>query len=166
MRPLSKDKTYNSVTFDGDGRPPTRHSRAAPLAVTIPCRDARSVRPSPLNHDAVTFDTTDAQIVRPYTATSRFAPTDALIVLPYGVTSVFSTSKCNLGRGWSRGGVSKVICITLRHRSDPAALVALSWRTKWGGGMPWSVSHEVVTRLAVRLLRMWWSSRMCNAVKW
>ena len=69
-------------------------------------------------------------------------------------------------RGWSRGGVSKVICITLRHRSDPAALVALSWRTKWGGGMPRSVSHEVVTRLAVRLLRMWWHSRMCNAVKW
>ncbi|WP_297729832.1 hypothetical protein [uncultured Porphyromonas sp.] len=22
----------------------------------------------------------------------------------------------------------------MRHRSDPATLVALSWRTKWGGG--------------------------------
>ena len=33
---------------------------------TSPCRDARSVRPSPLKHDAVTFDTTDAQTVRPY----------------------------------------------------------------------------------------------------
>ena len=29
-------------------------------SVTAPCRDVRSVRPSPLNHDAVTFYTTDA----------------------------------------------------------------------------------------------------------
>ena len=43
VRPLHQSKTSNS------------------------CRDAQSVRPSPLKPTAaVTFDTTDAQIVRPY----------------------------------------------------------------------------------------------------
>ena len=42
------DATLDTVTFDGDGRPPTRHSAVRPYTATS------------------RFDTTDAQIVRPY----------------------------------------------------------------------------------------------------
>ena len=36
------------------------------------------MRPSPLNHDAVTFDTTDAQTVRPYKIRFALTGMDAL----------------------------------------------------------------------------------------
>ena len=56
----------------------------ATASVTAPCRDARSVRPSPSRPRCCNFrSTTDAQTERSYTATYRFDTTDAQIVRPY-----------------------------------------------------------------------------------
>ena len=58
------------------------------IVKTSSYRDAREClaggRPSPLRPRCCNFrSTTDAQIVRPYTATSCFDATDAQIVRPY-----------------------------------------------------------------------------------
>ena len=71
------------------------------------CRDARSVRPSPLKRDvyptivkttnAVTFDTTDAQIVRPYNGY-----TSPLIAL---TSNLYSSPRQKIGK--RQGGKKK-----------------------------------------------------------
>ena len=78
MRPLLND--LDDVTLDGDGRPPTRHSRASlqdSVTASIEPEGVRCVK----GYSIVVLTGTDAQIERPYRVQSRLVLSGSAFVV-------------------------------------------------------------------------------------